>query len=391
MPTPKKNPKKKICFVITAQNQYARSLLILKDLAKRPGVELQIVVGGSALLLNYGNVPKLLAEEGLPVTETMQMVIEGGTPLAMGKTAGLAVMEFASAFNRLTPDIVVIRGDRYEMLSAAMAAAYLNIPIAHLEGGDVTGTIDESVRHAITKLAHLHFVTNDDARARIIRMGEPEETVVTTGAPEVEFAASVSKAPATLEKLNAAGVGAHINLDEPFLIVMNHPVTTEYGKNKNNTQALLRAVNDLALQTIWFWPNIDAGTDEVSEAIRAFRELEDPRPKMRFLKYLPPEHFIALLKKAACLAGNSSAGIKEASYLGVPVVNIGSRQEGRLRAKNVLDVPHYDQAAIRDAIRTQVAKGSYPKSDIYYKKGASARVADLLVTSNPSVQKRFVD
>lgn len=384
----KKN-KKKVCFVITSHTHYARSSLLLQELQQHPDIELSIIVGGAADLPHYGNVPALLKKHNLPVTERIAIVVEGGTPIAMAKTTGLALIEFASVFERLKPDVVVVRGDRYEVLAAAVAAAYLNIPLAHIEGGDVTGTIDESVRHAITKFAQLHFVTNEQAHQRLRRMGEPAKSIMNIGAPEVELVAHLTDKDA-LPDVNTLGVGENIDLSKEFLIVMNHPVTTEYGKNKARTQALLEAVHELAVPTIWFWPNADAGTDEVAEAIRAFREKHNPA-HMRFLKYLPPLEFVALLNTAACLVGNSSAGLKEASYLGVPVVNIGTRQAGRLRGKNVIDLTSYDTKAIKKAIRAQLKSKRYPRSSIYFKKGSSKNIAAALARVSPDVQKRFED
>ncbi len=384
-----RNKKKKICFVITSHIHYGRSKHILEELKRRRGVELQIVVGGSAILPTYGDVLKLLREDGFPCSAKVTMTIEGGNPVAMAKTAGLGVTEFTTVFETLEPELVVLRGDRFEILSAAIAAAYLNIPVAHIEGGDVTGTIDESVRHAVTKLSHLHFATNALSRERLIRMGEHPDYVFDVGAPEIEFIARNNfRTHARL--INYLGVGDVVDLKKPFLLVMNHPVTTEYGRNKENTFELLHAVDDLAIPAIWFWPNADAGTDEVSKAIRTFRERLRPR-RMRFIKYLPPEEFAGLLKKSSCLVGNSSAGIKECSFLGVPVVNIGTRQEGRLRAENVLDVPRYDRRLIAEAVRRQLKAGRYRPSDIYFKEGTSRRIADILARASLSPQKRFVD
>lgn len=387
-----KKDKKKICFVITAQNQYARSSLLLTELQKRKNIELSIVVAGSATLSHFGNVAIHMKGRNLVATEELQIVMEGGTPLAMARTTGLATMEFASAFSRLQPNVVVLRADRYEILGAATAAALLNIPVAHLEGGDVTGTIDESIRHAVTKLAHLHFVTNAQAYKRIERMGEPKKYIYNVGAPEVEYTAHVlAGKKVSLTHLNYEGVGAHIDFNKPYIVVMNHPVTTEYGSNKSNTQALLRAVDEEALQTIWFWPNIDAGTNEVSEAIRIFRELDDARAPIRFLKYVAPDEFLFLLQGASCLVGNSSAGIKEASYIGTPVVNIGTRQQGRTRGKNVLDINRYDTKLIKNAIEQQIGHGPYKQDGLYYKKGTSKRIVDVLEKETPPAQKQFND
>jgi UDP-hydrolysing UDP-N-acetyl-D-glucosamine 2-epimerase len=382
------NARRKVCFVVTAQNQYARSVLLLKELKMNPKIDLSIVVGGSAILPNYGNVLDLMTADGFAPAATVAMVLEGGTPLAMAKTTGLGLIEFTSVFDRLKPDIVVVRGDRYEVLAAAIAAAYLNIPIAHIEGGDVTGTIDESVRHAITKLAHLHFPTNEASRERLMRMGEDKKSIFNVGAAEVEFVASADRS--RLPDVNLIGVGDTIDPTKPFLVVLNHPVTTEYGENRANTEALLQAVHALRIQTLWFWPNADAGTDEISEAIRRFRE-HAHETKIRFLKYVAPQDFVTLLAHAACIVGNSSAGIKEASYFGIPTVNIGTRQSGRMRGKNARDVSTYNSVTIRDAIAGQLKVKRYPRSNVYFKKGTSKRIADILVKVKPKLQKHFVE
>jgi UDP-hydrolysing UDP-N-acetyl-D-glucosamine 2-epimerase len=315
------------------------------------------------------------------------MTLEGGNSVAMAKTAGIGITEFATAFENLEPDIVVVRADRYEVLSAAIAAAYLNIPVAHIEGGDVTGTIDESVRHAITKLAHIHFATNEASHARIIRMGERPDYVFNVGSPELEFVKKNGYS-ASNELINRLGVGDAIDIGKPFLMVMQHPVTSEVGSNRRHTEETLHAIRELTIPTVWFWPNIDAGTDEVSKAIRVFRE-KDKAAHIRFMTYrFAPEEFYGLLNKTRCLIGNSSTGIKECSLLGVPVVNIGTRQDGRMRGENVIDVP-YDRKAIKEAVTRQMKQKKYTPSGLYYKSGTSKNIANILATIEPYTQKRF--
>jgi len=380
--------KRKVCFVITSKIHYGRSKLILTELKKRSDVELMIVVAASALLEMYGNVLEDLARDGFTVNDKIVMTLEGGNTVAMAKTAGVGIMEFTTAFDNLQPDVVVVRGDRYEVLSAAVAAAYLNIPVAHIEGGDISGTIDESVRHAVTKLAHIHFPTNKLSQGRIIRMGENPKYVFDVGSSDIEFVAK-NRFRVSETLINQLGVGDVMDIDKQFLLVMQHPVTSEVGKNRVHIEATLYAVHELGIPAICFWPNADAGTDEVSKGIRVFREIEKPH-HLRFLKYLPPEQFIGLLKRAACLIGNSSAGIKECSYLGVPAVNIGTRQHGRMRAENIIDVD-YNKPAIKQAIKKQLKHGPYPSSDIYYKKGTSRLIAKILATIKLYSQKSFVD
>lgn len=384
------SPKRKICFVITSNIHYARSKLVLKRLQEDKNVELQIIIGGSAILDNYGDVSALIKKDGFNVNASITMVFEGGSSVAMAKTAGIGVSELATVFNNLKPDIVLLRGDRYEVLSAAIAAAYLNISIAHIEGGDVTGTIDESVRHAVTKLAHIHFATNEDSRNRILRMGEHPDYVFNVGCPEIEFIAqNQNNFNVSNELINYLGVGGAIDIDKEFLIVRQHPVTSEIERNRENVASILQVIHELGRPTLWFWPNVDAGTNDVVKAIRFFRET-NRADNIRFLKYVSPEEFNALLKRTSCLVGNSSAGIKECSYLGTPVVNIGTRQNGRMRASNVIDTD-YDKEDIKKAVLKQVSNGPYPSSDIYYKPDSSKRIAAILSNIKPYVQKRFFE
>jgi len=380
--------KRKICFIITSHIHYGRSKLILGELKKNKNVELQIIVGASAILPNYGDVLSLLKKDGFEYDAKIIMTLEGGSTVAMAKTAGIGIAEFATAFDNLNSDLIVVRGDRYEILSAVIAGAYLNIPIAHIEGGDVSGTIDESVRHAITKLAHIHFATNEKSKERILRMGENPNYVFCVGCPELEFVVK-NNYEASEDLINHLGVGDIIDLHKPYLVVMQHSVTTEVGQNRLNMEETLKAIYDLKIPAICFWPNVDAGTDEISKAIRNFREKKTPH-HMRFIKYLPPEQFIGLLKKSACLIGNSSAGIKEASVLGLPVVNIGTRQNGRMKAENVMNVD-YNEGEIKKAIERQLEYGKYPPSQIYYKEGTSKKIVEILSKIDLYTQKQFED
>lgn len=379
--------KRKVCFIITNRIHYARQQILLDQLKGDPDIELQLVVGGSAMVDQYGEVLPRLSKKGFIVQEQMLNLVEGGSHVAMAKTAGLAVLELANTFQKLNPDIVLVRGDRFEMLAAAMTAAYLNKTVAHIEGGDVTGTIDESVRHAITKLAHIHFVTNDSSSSRLIQMGENPAYIFNVGSPDIEFAAHVERR-INAETLNRIGVGGYIDFSKPYIMVIQHPVTSE-PNNSENVLKTLDAVAELGIQTLWFWPNPDAGTDGISGAMRRFRE-NNPTPNVRFVIDIEPADFIALLKNTKCLVGNSSSGIKEASFFGVPVVNIGTRQQGRTRAENVADVG-YDTAEIKRAVERHIAHGQYPQSKIYYKPQTSKMIRHILKTTPLYTQKKFYD
>ncbi|MFH1662277.1 MAG: UDP-N-acetylglucosamine 2-epimerase [Candidatus Falkowbacteria bacterium] len=381
--------KRKVCFVITSKIHYSRSKKILSELNKRDDIELQIVIGASAVLYKYGDILNLLKEDGFECNAKIIMTLEGGSPAAMAKTAGIGITEFTTAFDNLDPDVVVVRGDRYEVLSAAIAAAYLNITVAHIEGGDVTGTIDESVRHAITKLAHIHFATNEKSKQRIIRMGENPEYVFDFGCPELEILKD-NTYKISNEEINKEGVGDYIDIEKPFLMVMQHSVTSEMEKNEKNIIETIKAIKNINIPTVWFWPNVDAGTDEVAGAIRRYRERYDFNKNTRFIIYLPPEKFLALLKKSSCLIGNSSSGIKECSFLGTPVINIGTRQDGRMRAENIVDVD-YNSEKIEKAILRQLGHGKYMQSNIYYQDDTAKKIVDILAKINLYTQKRFCD
>ena len=237
--------------------------------------------------------------------------------------------------------------------------------MAHVQGGEVTGSIDEKVRHAVTKLSNFHFVANRKAAERVIRMGEDENLVFVTGCPSIDLAARIMSENHDgydpFEKYT--GTGSKFDPKLGYLVVLQHPVTTEYEHSLFQIQETLAAIVSLAYPTFWFWPNVDAGSDYVSKGIRQFREAHNV-PFLHFFKNLSPEDFLRLLVNSKCLIGNSSVGIRETSYLGVPVVNIGNRQIGRDRGTNVTDVG-YDRNAIIKAVREKIDNCFYPSSNLY--------------------------
>jgi UDP-hydrolysing UDP-N-acetyl-D-glucosamine 2-epimerase len=380
--------KRRICFPITSRAYYGRSQLLIRKLHTHPDVELELMLGGSILLDKYSrHIADEIEAGGFTITASLFNVIEGGNHVAMAKTACLTALEFTNGLHTLDPDVVIICGDRFEQLAIAMAAAYLNKTIAHIEGGDLSGSIDESVRHAITKLSHIHFVTNADAYRRVLVMGEDPKYVFQTGSLDVELASRVDTR-ITNDMLDGYGVGHQVDVTRPFLTVIQHPVTTE-ADNRRHLETTFRAVAALEVPVIWFWPNPDAGTGEMVETLRHFREHHEvATERMRFITNMPADQFISLLKLTACVVGNSSAGIKECSFLGTPVVNVGVRQLGRLNAENVVHVG-YDAEEIRNAVRVQVRHGRYGTSEIYYRPEASQAIVDVLASVELYTQKRF--
>jgi len=299
-------------------------------------------------------------------------------------------VELATIFDNLKPDVVLSVADRYETIATAIAASYLNIPVAHLQGGEVTGSIDEKVRHAVTKLSNLHFVSNEQAAERVRKMGEEPETVFVTGCPSVDLASRVA-AEVRGEPFDPfarySGVGHAFAPSDGYIVVMQHPVTTEYTAALDQINETMEAIVALDLPTFWFWPNVDAGSDRVSKGIRHFRETR-ALSNVYFFKNLAPEDFLRLLTGARCLVGNSSVGIRESAFLGLPVVNIGSRQSGRDRAGNVSDVD-YDRDAILAATRAQLAIGRYPSHELYGDGQAGERVAEILARAPLTIAKRI--
>lgn len=384
-----------VCVVLTHRAHYGRSKYLLEELKKNPDFELQIVVAGAALSDQYGNITRELEDDGYKINYKIFMVIEGNTPLAMAKTTALGLLEFSTAFDNLKPDIVLVRGDRFEVIAPVIAAAYMNITVAHIEGGDLSGSIDESVRHAITQLAHIHFPTNEDAKNRIIQMGEDPEQVFDVGSPDVEFIIRnqdhINTMPDHIFKkgYGQSGIGDPIDLKKDYVVILQHPVTSEYGHGKEQMQNLLTAVEDLNIPAVFFWPNLDAGSDELTKIIRRF--INEKLPKnIHFFRHIKAEDYLALINHAKCLVGNSSSGIKEASFLGVPVVNIGTRQNGRLRGQNVIDTD-YSTDAIKSAIMKQMRHGRFASSKIYGSGNTSKKIAEILEKIELSNQKSFFE
>ncbi len=370
--------KRKICVVITARPSYSRVKTALEAINDHPDLELQLVVAASALLERYGSAVNYIEKDGLNITARVFNVLEGENLTAAAKTTGIGILELSTVFENLNPDIVVTVADRFETMATAIAASYMNIPLAHIQGGEVTGNIDEKVRHSITKLADYHFVASESARERVIKLGEDPEFVFNTGCPSIDLAKRVSESPVLdydpFKKYG--GVGTTMDLSKGYYVVMQHPVTTEYDKSRLHIQETLKAMMQVDKPVLWFWPNVDAGADGTSKGIRVFRESYPDNP-FHFFKNMEPADFLKLLFNSDGLIGNSSVGIRECSFLGVPVVNIGSRQNRRDRGGNVKDVG-YNSDEIFRAIREFQENGKPMQSNVYGGGDAGKKTADLL-------------
>lgn len=380
---------RKICVAVTARPSYSRIKTALKAIQAHPDLELQLVVAASALLDRYGSVVDYIEQDGFDIAARVIMVLEGENLAAMAKTTGLGIIELSTAIDNLHPDIVVSVADRFETLATAVSAAYMNVPVAHVQGGEVTGSIDEKVRHAVTKLADLHFVSNEKAAERVIRMGEDPARVFVTGCPSIDLAAGILQQPDLDFNIfeRYPGVGSQVDLSDGYLVVMQHPVTTEYQQARQHITETLHAVSEIGLPTLWFWPNVDAGSDGTSKGIRVFRELYDPQ-NIYFFRNMAPADFLRVLYNSRGIVGNSSVAIREGSFLGVPAVNIGNRQMGRDRGKNVIDT-NYSRNSIVKAIRYHLQNGKVEPDYLYGDGRAGERIAEILTTAPLDIQKRL--
>jgi UDP-hydrolysing UDP-N-acetyl-D-glucosamine 2-epimerase len=379
---------KRICVVVGSRANYSSIKSAMRAIREHRELQLQLVVGASALLDRYGTALQLIEEDGFEPDEHVFMLIEGETPGTMAKSTGLGMLELPTAFGRLEPDVVVTVGDRFETMATALAAAYMNLPLAHTMGGEVSGSIDESIRHAVTKLAHVHFPACSEAAERIVRMGEDPKSVHVVGCPRMDLVAEVLRRPEdALSDLFTVGVGGTFELDEPFLLVAQHPVTIEYGDGERQISETLKAVQMVGLPAIVLWPNADAGAEHIAGGIRKFREHEDDS-RLHFFKNLSTTDYVRLMRKSACIVGNSSSGIREGAFIGAPSVNVGPRQEGRQRGRNVIDVD-YDRHQIAEAIAAQLGHGPYEQEPIYGDGRAGERIADILSRETISIGKRI--
>ncbi|HEX5345779.1 MAG TPA: UDP-N-acetylglucosamine 2-epimerase, partial [Pseudonocardiaceae bacterium] len=251
--------RKKICVVVASRANLARITTVLEAVRDHPALELQVIAAASALLERFGCAVKVLEAAGFIPDAKVPFIVEGQTPAMMARSTGLGLLELPTALERLEPDVVVTVADRFETIATAIAGAYMNIPVAHTQGGEVSGSIDESVRHAITKLSHLHFPATELSARRVIAMGEDPRYVFNVGCPSIDLAARARPGSGRDALINHCGTGSPIDPGKPFLLVMQHGVTTEYGHGLDQMTATLRAISSIGMQALVFWPNVDAG------------------------------------------------------------------------------------------------------------------------------------
>lgn len=377
--------RKKICIVVHSRANYARIKSVMRAVDDHPELELQLIVGASALLYRFGEAIEQIRADGFEPDATIHYILEGDSPTTMAKSTGMGIIDLSTVLNELDPDVVLTVADRFETMTTAVTSSYMNIPLAHTQGGEVTGSIDESVRHAITKLSHIHFPATERAKEYVIRMGEDPETVNCTGCPAMDAIADIDLTLPEDIFEEYGGVGAEIDPEEPYMLVVQHPVTTEFNRGLDQIQETLEAVTAFDMQAIWLWPNPDAGTDDISKGLRLFRE-HNENDQIRFYKNFSVEDYGRVLNNSEVVIGNSSSAIREGSFLGVPAVNIGTRQHGREKEENVIDVG-YEAEKIRITIAEQLDHGRYERSTLYGDGKAGERIAELLAENDVTIQK----
>ena len=376
--------KKKITIAVVINNRanYARIRSFLLESKKSKKVKIDLILAASALVEKFGELEKIIKEDNLTISKKLFTIVEGDKPIAMAKSTAIEISELANLFENSKPDYVFAIADRFETLSVAIASSYMNIPLIHLQGGEITGSIDESVRHAISKFANIHFPATNLAKKNLIRMGEDPKTIFNFGCPSIDLAKKIKKKKIRLQKiLNRYNFSNQDNFNlqniHKYIVVVQHSVTTEYENTKKDVIETIKAISKIDMNCVWLWPNVDSGSDIISKQLRIYRE-RNKLSKVLFIKNIKPEDFLNLIQNCKCIIGNSSVGIREASYLGIPTVNIGSRQNGREKGKNVMNAKHNSHDII-NKIKLQLTKNKYKSSTIYGKGDAGRKILNKIL------------
>lgn len=382
--------KRKILYISGSRAEYGLMRSVLREIKKHPALELEIIVTGMHLMREFGLTVKDIEKDGYKF-HRVYAVYERDDKKSMADFIGKFISLLTEKITEIDPDIILLVGDRGEMLAGAIVGAYLTIPVAHIHGGEVTSTVDEIARHAITKLSHIHFVATPLSARRVIQMGENPSNVFIVGAPSIDNILSGEfTQPRDIAK------NYDLDLSRPIIIVVQHPVTTEIEDAERQMRETMEAISDIGEQTIVIYPNADAGGRRMIKVIEKYRD----KTFIRIYESVPYMDFLGLMNVADVLVGNSSSGIIEAPSFGLPVVNIGKRQEGRERAENIIDVNH-DRKEIKKAIEKalydenfkRLVKSSRNKNP-YGDGKAGVRIARILSEIDLStnlLQKKFMD
>jgi UDP-N-acetylglucosamine 2-epimerase (non-hydrolysing)/GDP/UDP-N,N'-diacetylbacillosamine 2-epimerase (hydrolysing) len=377
---------RKIAIVTERRADYSRFRPILRLIKERKDLEYALIVTGIHLVPEHGMDIRRVETDGHAIAAVLHMFRENApdTGAEMARAMGRAAIQLADEFERIGPDLVLSGFDIGANFAATYVAAHMNIPVAHIQGGEVSGSIDESIRHAMSKFAHIHFPATQRSAERLIRMGEDPRNIYVVGCPSLD---EILQTPWVGDAEVAGQFG--LDLGQPVLLLIQHPVTTEDARAGEQIALTLQALRNVNAQTIALLPNNDAGSRQIIEGLKGSRIQVHPS--------LPATLFINLYRRVSAIVGNSSSGIHEAASLKVPTVNIGSRQQGRERPGSVLDVPH-DALAIEEAIRKAIYDEAFRDKvracvNPYGDGRAAERIVDILarISLEGLVQKKFHD
>jgi len=375
---------RKIAVMTGTRAEYGIFKSVLKAIEANPKLNLSLIVIGMHLSVEFGYTVKEILQDGFEIDAKINVLHREDTAAAMAKSIGESMMKTADALAKINPDFLLVLGDRSEMLVGAVSATYMGIPIAHIHGGDISGNVDEPVRHAITKLAHIHFAATKDSADRIIKMGEEPWRVHVVGAPGLDLILNerIREPKETAKKYG-------LDLSEPVLLVVQHSVITEANEAPNQIRKTLEAIKELGYQTLLIYPNADAGGRRMIEVIKKYEHY----PFIKTFRSIPHKEFLSFMKLAGVMVGNSSSGIIEAPSFGLPVVNVGTRQMGRQRAENVIDVNYGKEEikkAIQRALYDQEFREKVKQGKNFYGDGKAAiRIAKVL--SEIKIDKRLLE
>lgn len=365
--------KRKIAVVTGTRAEYGILKPVLRTIEAEPGLELSLVVSGMHLSRDFGYTVSETEKDGFKINARVDMLPGSDTLEAMAESVGKGITGMAQAWRRLKPDIIMVLGDRVEPLAAAVAGAYMNIPLAHIHGGDICGNIDDSARHAITRFAHIHFPATKRSAARIIKMGEEKWRVHMVGSPALDVILHETLLPAgTIARKYA------LDLTRPIVLLIQHPVTTQADGAPQQMRETLDAIVQSGYPTVVIYPNSDAGGRRMIEVIKEYEKY----PFIKTFLSLPRRDYLSLMKMAGVMVGNSSSGLIDAPSFGLPAVNIGIRQAGRERGANVIDCEHSKNEiikSIKKALTDEVFLAEVKKCESPYGDGhAAPRIAEIL-------------
>ncbi|MDD3288840.1 MAG: UDP-N-acetylglucosamine 2-epimerase [Alphaproteobacteria bacterium] len=360
---------KKISVPLTNRTNYSKLKLVLLSLNKYSDIQISIVASSTVLLERYGKAFEDVIKDGFNIDQKIDCVLMNDSHESMAKTVGMSIIEHATYFSSAKPDMLLVVGDRFDMMAPVVAASMMNIPIAHIQGGEVSGTIDNVVRDVFTNFASMHFVATEKSAQKLHQLGIKDDVVFDYGCPAVEYISKIdigdSFDAARLMKSFKRVID--IGRDEKYFLVMVHPDTT--NRHDVNMDKILNVVEKFGIKALIFYPNVDAHNSEIVASIAKHKNNEN----FFMIRHMPIDGFVHAMAHCCCMIGNSSAGIREASSFGTPVINVGYRQVNRERNSNVIDIG--DDYDLLDAMIKKHMDYKFDRSNIYLKPDCSRMIA----------------